>query len=74
MGIIKKEVAKDLKAQAEELKKEKEQYGDSKYEQAFKKYNMNVDDDEVREAVKKIIAEKMPRTILSMSRSSSLAA
>ena len=60
MGIIKKEVAKDLKAQAEELKKEKEQYGDSKYEQAFKKYNMNVDDDEVREAVKKIIAEKVP--------------
>ena len=39
---------------------EKEQYGDSKYEQAFKKYNLNVNEDEVREAVKKIIAEKVP--------------
>ena len=60
MGIIKNEVTKDLKAQAEELKKEKEQYGDSKYEQAFKKYDMNVDEDKVREAVKNIIAEKVP--------------
>ena len=51
MGIIKNEVAKDLKAQAAELKKEKQQYGDSKYEQAFKKYDLNVDEEKVRDAV-----------------------
>lgn len=60
MGIIKNEVAKDLKAQAAELKKEKQQYGDSKYEQAFKKYDLNVDEEKVRDAVREIIAKKVP--------------
>lgn len=60
MGIIKKSVEKDIKSQAEETKKDAEQYGKSKYEQAFEQYDMNVNDDEVREAVKKIIAEKVP--------------
>ena len=60
MGIIKNEVAKDLKAQAAELKKEKQQYGDSKYEQAFKKYDLNVDEEKVRDAVREIIANKVP--------------
>ena len=31
----------------------------SKYEAALAKYNTNIDDTEVREAVKKIIAEKV---------------
>jgi len=31
----------------------------SKYEEALSKYNLNIDDNEVREAVKKIIAEKV---------------
>lgn len=61
MGIIKNEVAKDLKAQAAELKKEKQQYGDSKYEQAFKKYDLNVDEEKVRDAVREIIANKVPK-------------
>ena len=30
----------------------------SKYEEALSKYNTNLDDNEVREAVKKIITEK----------------
>lgn len=60
MGRIKNEVAKDLKAQAAELKKEKQQYGDSKYEQAFKKYDLNVDEEKVRDAVREIIANKVP--------------
>ena len=32
----------------------------SKYEEALSKYNLNISDEEVREAVKKIIAEKVP--------------
>ena len=31
----------------------------SKYDEALEKYNLEVSDDEVREAVKKIIAEKV---------------
>jgi len=34
---------------------------ESKIEQALNKYNLQVNDDEVREAVKKIIAEKVPQ-------------
>ena len=32
----------------------------SKYEEALAKYNTNIDDQEVRNAVRKIIAEKVP--------------
>ena len=32
----------------------------SKYEEALAKYNTNIDDNDVREAVKKIITEKVP--------------
>lgn len=60
MGIIKKTVAADIKKDAEQAKKNVEEYGKSKYEQAFEKYNLNVNEDEVRDAVKKIIAEKVP--------------
>lgn len=52
MGIIKNEVNKDRKEQ-------QQTYGKSKYEQAFDKYNLNVDEKEVSEAIKKIITEKV---------------
>lgn len=60
MGIIKKTVDNDIKQQAENTKKDAAEYGPSKYEQAFKKYDLNVDEKAVDEAVKKIIAEKVP--------------
>ena len=60
MGIIKKTVDNDIKQQAEKIKKDAAEYGPSKYEQAFKKYDLNVDKKAVDEAVKKIIAEKVP--------------
>lgn len=60
MGIIKNAVNKDIAKQKEEKKKEVEEYGKSKYDQAFEKYDLNVDEDQVREAVKKIITEKVP--------------
>ena len=60
MGIIKKTVDNDIKQQAEKTKKDAAEYGPSKYEQAFKKYDLNVDGKAVDEAVKKIIAEKVP--------------
>ena len=60
MGIIKKTVDNDIKQQAEKTKKDAAEYGPSKYEQAFKKYDLNVDEKAVDEAVKKIIAEKVP--------------
>lgn len=59
MGIIKKTVDNDIKQQAENTKKDAAEYGPSKYEQAFKKYDLNVDEKAVDEAVKKIIAEKV---------------
>ena len=59
MGIIKKTVDNDIKQQAEKTKKDAAEYGPSKYEQAFKKYDLNVDEKAVDEAVKKIIAEKV---------------
>ena len=43
-----------------ELKKINENEKMSKYEEALAKYQTNVDDAQVREAVKKIIAEKVP--------------
>lgn len=60
MGIIKKTVDNDIKQQAEKTKKDAAEYGPSKYEQAFKKYDLNVDEKAVDEAMKKIIAEKVP--------------
>lgn len=56
MESIKGTVLKDI---AEQNKKKAEEK--SKYDQALEKYNTTVDDDAVREAVKKIIAEKVPQ-------------
>lgn len=56
MGIIKENVSKDIQAQnvAKEVNK-------SKVEQAFEKYDLQVDDAAVAEAVKRIITEKVPQ-------------
>ena len=53
MGIIKDIILNDLENQ-------NAQYTPSKYEEALAKYNTNIDDQEVRDAVRKIIAEKVP--------------
>lgn len=53
MGIIKDIILNDLKNQ-------NAQQTPSKYEEALAKYNTNIDDQEVRDAVRKIIAEKVP--------------
>lgn len=56
MGIIKENVSRDIQAQkvAKEVNK-------SKVDQAFEKYNLQVDEAEVKAAVQKIIAEKVPQ-------------
>ena len=51
MGTIKDDFLKEEKANEKQL---------SKYEQALKKYNTDIDDKAVQEAVRKIIAEKVP--------------
>ena len=53
MGIIKDIILNDQENQ-------KAQQTPSKYEEALAKYNTNIDDQEVRDAVRKIIAEKVP--------------
>ncbi len=53
MGIIKDIIQNDLENQ-------NAQQTPSKYEEALAKYNTNIDDQEVRDAVRKIIAEKVP--------------
>lgn len=53
MGIIKDIILNDLENQ-------NAQQTPSKYEEALAKYNTNIDDQEVRDAVRKIIAEKVP--------------
>ena len=53
MGIIKDIILNDLDNQ-------NAQQTPSKYEEALAKYNTNIDDQEVRDAVRKIIAEKVP--------------
>ena len=53
MGIIKDIILNDLENQ-------NAQQTPSKYEEALAKYNINIDDQEVRDAVRKIIAEKVP--------------
>lgn len=53
MGIIKDIILNDLENQ-------NAQQTSSKYEEALAKYNTNIDDQEVRDAVRKIIAEKVP--------------
>lgn len=58
MGIIKNAVNQDIAAQKKATEANKQDK--SKYEQAFEKYNLTVNDEEVGEAVKKIIAEKVP--------------
>lgn len=57
MGIIKETVSNDIKKKStEEAKKKAEK---SKYDQALDLYNTDIDEQEVKEAVKKIIAEKV---------------
>ena len=53
MRIIKDIILNDLENQ-------NAQQTPSKYEEALAKYNTNIDDQEVRDAVRKIIAEKVP--------------
>ena len=53
MGIIKDIILNNLENQ-------NAQQTPSKYEEALAKYNTNIDDQEVRDAVRKIIAEKVP--------------
>ena len=53
MGIIKDIILNDLENQ-------NAQQTPSKYEEALAKYNTNIDDQGVRDAVRKIIAEKVP--------------
>ena len=53
MGIIKDIILNDLENQ-------NAQQTPSRYEEALAKYNTNIDDQEVRDAVRKIIAEKVP--------------
>lgn len=53
MGIIKDIILNDLENQ-------NAQQTPSKYEEALAKYDTNIDDQEVRDAVRKIIAEKVP--------------
>ena len=53
MGIIKDIILNDQENQ-------KAQQKPSKYEEALAKYNTNIDDQAVREAVRKIITEKVP--------------
>ena len=55
MSTIKDIVNNDIKKEAELKNQEK-----SQYEQALEKYNTQVDEDAVREAVKKLIEEKVP--------------
>lgn len=54
MGIIKQSVEKDILSQQNKITEQK-----SKYEQALEKYNTDIQDNEVKEAVKQIIAEKV---------------
>ena len=54
MGIIKDIILNDQENQ-------KKQQAPSKYEEALAKYNTNIDDQAVRDAVRKIIAEKVPQ-------------
>ena len=54
MGIIKDIILNDQE-------NEKKQQMPSKYEEALAKYDTNLDDNAVREAVRKIIAEKVPQ-------------
>ena len=54
MGIIKDIILNDQE-------NEKAQQKPSKYEEALAKYDTNVDDNAVRDAVRKIIAEKVPQ-------------
>lgn len=54
MGIIKQSVEKDIQSQQNKINEQK-----SKYEQALEKYNTDIQDNEVKEAVKQIIAEKV---------------
>ena len=55
MGIIKEKISRNIQSQ-----NSKRRVDSSKIEQAFAKYNLNVDQLEVQEELKKIITEKVP--------------
>ena len=55
MGIIKEKISRNIQSQ-----NSKGRVDSSKIEQAFAKYNLNVDQLEVQEELKKIITEKVP--------------
>lgn len=55
MGVIKDKITKDIQAQ-----RSQGIVNSSKIDQAFAKYDLNVNEDEVRYKVKEIIAEKVP--------------
>ncbi len=58
MGIIKEQISKQIQAQ-----KSRGVMNESKIDQAFSKYNLNVNEEEVRYAVKEIEAEKVPENV-----------
>ncbi len=55
MGIIKEKITKDIQSQ-----RSKGIVKSSKIDQALGKYNLNVDEEEVRYKIKELIAEKVP--------------
>ena len=55
MGTIKDKVSKDIQAQ-----RAKGLIETSKIDQAFAKYNLTVDEEQVKAAVARLIAEKVP--------------
>lgn len=58
MGIIKEQISKQIQTQ-----KSRGVMNESKIDQAFSKYNLNVNEEEVRYAVKEIEAEKVPENV-----------
>lgn len=54
MGVIKEKITKDIQAQRSEGI-----VNSSKIDQAFAKYDLNVDEEEVKNKVKSIITDKM---------------
>ena len=55
MGVIKEKITKDIQAQRSEGI-----VNSSKIDQAFAKYDLNVDEEEVKNKVKSIITDKVP--------------
>ena len=66
MGVIKEKITKDIQAQRSEGI-----VNSSKIDQAFAKYDLNVDEEEVRNKVKSIITDKVPENDNPRMKSSS---